>query len=40
MMYDLKNEEEAKEYIKNVGIEYRYQCYHEKRPDGKFVVVS
>ena len=32
--YDLKNEDEAKEYLEKVGIEYRFQCYHEKLPDG------
>ncbi|KAK7501403.1 hypothetical protein BaRGS_00007207 [Batillaria attramentaria] len=34
MMYDLKDEEQAKEYLKNVGIEYRFQCYQEKNPEG------
>jgi hypothetical protein len=34
-MYDLKNEDEAKEYIKNIGTEYRYWCYHEKNPEGE-----
>ena len=33
-MYDLKDEKQAAEYIKNVGIEYRYQCYQEKSPEG------
>ena len=32
--YDLKNEEEAKEYLNNIGIEYHFQCHHEKDPDG------
>ncbi len=34
MMYDLKNEEEAREYLKNVNIEYSFQCYEEKSPEG------
>ncbi|KAK7099961.1 cytochrome c oxidase assembly factor 7 homolog [Littorina saxatilis] len=34
MQYDLKDENQAKEYLKNVGIEYRYQCYQEKNPEG------
>jgi hypothetical protein len=35
MAYDLRNEEEAKEYIDNLGVEYRFQCFHEKSPEGK-----
>lgn len=35
--FDLKNEEEVKEYLENLGIEYRFGCYHEKRADGKFM---
>lgn len=35
MAYDLKSEGEVKEYIKNLGIEYRFGCYSEKKPDGK-----
>ena len=23
-----------KEYLDRIGVEYRFQCYHEKRPDG------
>ena len=38
MMYDLKDEEQVKEYLKNIGIEYRYQCYQEKNPEGNFIV--
>lgn len=33
-MYDLKDEDQVKEYLKNVNIEYQFQCYHEKRHDG------
>ena len=32
---DLKKEEEVQEYIKNLGIEYRFGCYHEKDPKGR-----
>lgn len=32
--YDLKDEKQAKQYLDKVGIEYRFQCYDEKRPDG------
>ncbi len=29
---DLKDEAEVSEYLKNLGIEYRFGCYHEKNP--------
>jgi len=32
--FDLKNEDEAKEYIDRVGVEYRFQCFGEGRADG------
>jgi len=32
--YDLKNEEDVKLFLENLGIEYRFTCYHEKRADG------
>jgi len=32
--FDLKDEKEAKEYIDRVGVEYRFQCFHEGRADG------
>lgn len=35
MSYDLKSEAEVKEYITNLGIEYRFGCYSEKKPEGK-----
>lgn len=34
MAYDLKKEEDVKEFLENLGIEYRFQCYREKEPDG------
>jgi len=30
-----KKEEEVKEYIQNLGTEYRFGCFHEKKPEGK-----
>ncbi|XP_050292828.1 cytochrome c oxidase assembly factor 7 homolog [Anthonomus grandis grandis] len=33
MAYDLKSEDEVKDYIKNLGIEYRFGCYSEKKPE-------
>lgn len=32
--YDLKDEKQAKEYLDKIGIEYRFQCYHQNLPDG------
>lgn len=34
MPYDLQKEEEVQEYLKNLGIEYRFECFQEKKPDG------
>jgi len=36
MSYDLKKEEDVKEYIKNLGIEYRFGCFSEKDAQSKF----
>ncbi|XP_020279040.1 cytochrome c oxidase assembly factor 7 homolog [Pseudomyrmex gracilis] len=33
MAYDLKNEEDVKEYLKNLHIEYKFGCYSEKKPE-------
>lgn len=33
-VYDLADEDQAKEYLEKLGIEYRFQCFHEKLPDG------
>lgn len=35
MAYDLKNEEDVKEYLKNLHIEYQFGCYSEKKPEGE-----
>lgn len=32
MAYDLQKEEDVKDYIENLGIEYRFGCYKEKKP--------
>ena len=32
--YDLRDEEQVKEYLKNLGTEYRFQCYKEHIPAG------
>lgn len=33
MAYDLKQEDDVKEYIENLGIEYRFGCFKEKKPE-------
>lgn len=33
MAFNLKSESEVKEYLKNLGIEYRFGCYSEKKPE-------
>lgn len=35
MAYNLKSEEEVKEFLKNLYIEYKFGCLSEKRPEGK-----
>ncbi|CAM1329165.1 COA7 (predicted) [Pycnogonum litorale] len=32
--YNFRKEEEVQEFLKNLGIEYRFSCYSEKKPDG------
>ena len=32
--FDLKDEKQAKEYLDRIGVEYRFQCFHEGRADG------
>ena len=39
----VKEKEEVQDFLKNLGIEYRYSCYSEKNPEGKcwaFVCLS
>ncbi|XP_058064313.1 cytochrome c oxidase assembly factor 7 homolog [Anopheles bellator] len=31
--FDLKNESDVKEYLENLGVEYRFGCYSEKKPE-------
>ncbi|XP_055388840.1 cytochrome c oxidase assembly factor 7 homolog [Condylostylus longicornis] len=33
MSYDLKKESDVKEYLEKLGIEYRFGCYSEKKPE-------
>lgn len=41
MSYDFKKEEDVKEYIKNLGIEYRFGCFSEKDPqsESKLIII-
>ncbi|XP_067679273.1 cytochrome c oxidase assembly factor 7 homolog [Haliotis asinina] len=34
MQYDFRDEKQAQEYLKTLDIEYRFQCYKEKKPEG------
>jgi cytochrome c oxidase assembly factor 7 len=38
MSLDLQNESDVKDYIEKLGIEYRFGCYSEKKPEGDEVV--
>lgn len=40
MSYDFEKEEDAKLYVKNLGIEYRFGCYREKKPEGNWNIVG
>lgn len=31
----MKKEEDVKEFLENLGIEYRFGCFSEKKPDSK-----
>ncbi|RLU20053.1 hypothetical protein DMN91_006659 [Ooceraea biroi] len=33
MAYNLKDEEEVKEFLKNLHIEYQFGCHSEKKPE-------
>ncbi|KRT85845.1 hypothetical protein AMK59_1025 [Oryctes borbonicus] len=33
MAYDFKSESEVKDFLHNLGIEYRFGCYSEKKPE-------
>lgn len=34
MSLDLQSETDVKDYLEKLGIEYRFGCYSEKRPEG------
>lgn len=35
MDYNLKDEEEVKQFLENLGTEYRFGCFSEKKPEGE-----
>lgn len=35
MAMDLQSEADVKDYIEKLGIEYRFGCYSEKKPEGE-----
>lgn len=35
MAFDLQSETDVKDYIEKLGIEYRFGCYSEKKPEGE-----
>lgn len=40
MAFDFRKEEDVKQYLHNIGIEYRFGCYSEKKPEGKISCIS
>lgn len=40
MSINFKSEEEVKDYIKNIGIEYRFGCFKENKPQGWLILLS
>ncbi|XP_076068038.1 cytochrome c oxidase assembly factor 7 isoform X2 [Oratosquilla oratoria] len=38
MAFDMKKEEEVKELLDNLGVEYRFGCYNEKKPDSCYML--
>lgn len=36
--YDLRDENQVKEYLKNVLVEYQFSCFKEKDPTGLGII--
>lgn len=36
MAFDFKNDDEVKQYLENIAVEYRFGCYTEKNPEGMY----
>lgn len=37
MAFDMKKEDDVKEFLENLGIEYRFGCFSEKKPESKYI---
>lgn len=35
-LINFEDENEVKQFLDNLGVEYSFQCYKEKDPEGKF----
>lgn len=38
-LINFEDEQEVKQFLDNLGVEYSYQCYREKDPEGKSVAI-
>ena len=38
MAMDFKSETDVKDYVERLGIEYRFGCYSEKKPEGEIEI--
>lgn len=36
MSVNFQDESEVREYLENIGIEYRFGCFSEKKPEGSY----
>lgn len=36
MAYNFKSEADVKDFLKNLGIEYRFGCLKERKPEGNY----
>lgn len=39
-LINFEDENEVKQFLDNLGVEYSFQCYKEKDPEGKFMRCS
>ena len=39
MAWDLKSEEEVKEYLENLSTEYKFGCFSEQKPEGSALII-
>lgn len=38
-LINFEDEQEVKQFLDNLGVEYSYQCYREKDPEGRLSAV-